>query len=346
VLSIADLADRRTAEPGLDERGQPVDPLVVVDLDSATSDVERAVEAARLVAGRSAILVGIAQGPIGAPVDALVDQLDVVVGRGPRGDRRVVAVDPDAALAAIGGVIATAPLAAVTLTGLLRATAALPVESGLLAESFAYSMLLAGPEFARWRSEQVAREAPTAEGPVVRVAREGARLAIVLDRPERRNAFGRRLRDELVEALTMVDLDPSIGQVELRGEGPAFCSGGDLDEFGTSPDPVTAHVTRVSRSAALLLHRNATRVHAHLHGACIGAGIELPAFAGRVTAAPDTVARLPEVSMGLVPGAGGTVSIPRRIGRWRTAYLALSGCALDATTALAWGLVDEVSTGS
>jgi enoyl-CoA hydratase/carnithine racemase len=52
--------------------------------------------------------------------------------------------------------------------------------------------------------------------------------------------------------------------------------------------------------------------------------------------------RLPEVAMGLVPGAGGTVSIRRRIGRWRTFYLSLSGEYLDAATALSWGLVDEV----
>jgi enoyl-CoA hydratase/carnithine racemase len=81
-----------------------------------------------------------------------------------------------------------------------------------------------------------------------------------------------------------------------------------------------------------------------VHGACIGAGIEVPAFAGRVLAAPDAYVMLPEVSMGLVPGAGGTVSITGRIGRWRTAWLALTGSRLDAHTALSWGLVDEIAT--
>jgi enoyl-CoA hydratase/carnithine racemase len=56
----------------------------------------------------------------------------------------------------------------------------------------------------------------------------------------------------------------------------------------------------------------------------------------------DAWFELPEVGMGLVPGAGGTVSLPRRIGRQRTAWLALSGARLDADTALAWGLVDEI----
>jgi enoyl-CoA hydratase/carnithine racemase len=52
---------------------------------------------------------------------------------------------------------------------------------------------------------------------------------------------------------------------------------------------------------------------------------------------------LPELALGLLPGAGGTVSITRRIGRWRTAYLVLSGRTIDAATALDWGLVDAIS---
>jgi enoyl-CoA hydratase/carnithine racemase len=83
-------------------------------------------------------------------------------------------------------------------------------------------------------------------------------------------------------------------------------------------------------------------VTVELHGACVGAGVEIPALAGRVFATPDTRVRLPEVAMGLIPGAGGTASLPRRIGRHRTAWLGLVGAWLDATTALAWGLVDEI----
>ena len=86
-----------------------------------------------------------------------------------------------------------------------------------------------------------------------------------------------------------------------------------------------------------------TRTSVALHGACIGAGIELAAFAREVTATDDAHFQLPEVAFGLVPGAGGTVSLPRRIGRQRTAWLALSGRRIDASTALAWGLVDHVS---
>src|ERR1700733_5969683 len=163
--------------------------------------------------------------------------------------------------------------------------------------------------------------------------------------PERRNPYGRDLRDALADALRVARSDPAITRVVLDGAGPCFCSGGDLDEFGTTPDPVTAHFVRTRAGAGALLHDLAPRAGARVHGPCVGAGVELPAFAGTVVAAEDATFRLPETSMGLIPGAGGTVSLPRRIGRWRTLYLALSGLPLNAATALAWGLADRVAAG-
>jgi enoyl-CoA hydratase/carnithine racemase len=78
-----------------------------------------------------------------------------------------------------------------------------------------------------------------------------------------------------------------------------------------------------------------------VHGQVLGSGLEMAAYCGWVQAHPDAVLGLPELSLGLIPGAGGTLSITRRIGRWRTAYLVLSGQTIDAATALRWGLVDE-----
>jgi enoyl-CoA hydratase/carnithine racemase len=68
--------------------------------------------------------------------------------------------------------------------------------------------------------------------------------------------------------------------------------------------------------------------------------LEMAAFCGRVVSRPDAVFGLPELSLGLLPGAGGTVSVTRRIGRWRTAYLVLSGQVIDPAIARLWGLVD------
>ena len=149
------------------------------------------------------------------------------------------------------------------------------------------------------------------------------------------------LRAALVDALSVAVADESV-TVELRGAGPSFSSGGDLAEFGAFPDPATAHVSRLTRSPGRLVSLLAPRCSAYLHGACMGAGIEVAAFAGRVVADPDAVISLPELGIGLVPGAGGTVSIPARIGRHRTALMALSTRPIPATTALEWGLVDEL----
>ena len=109
----------------------------------------------------------------------------------------------------------------------------------------------------------------------------------------------------------------------VRGEGPSFCSGGDLGEFGTFPDPATAHEVRLVRSLALRFAAPSDRMVVGLHGRCLGSGIELPAYAAHVIAADDAEIGLPEASLGLVPGAGGTVSIPRRAGPQR----ACSSCS-------------------
>ena len=136
--------------------------------------------------------------------------------------------------------------------------------------------------------------------------------------------------------------DPSIETVAISGRGPSFCAGGDLSEFGAVTDAGLGHVSRTTRSAAPLLAILAGKVEVVVHGACIGAGIELPAYAGHIIARPDAFFQLPEVAMGLIPGAGGTVSIPRRIGRARTGYMAVTNHRVSAPTAHAWGLIDEI----
>jgi enoyl-CoA hydratase/carnithine racemase len=130
--------------------------------------------------------------------------------------------------------------------------------------------------------------------------------------------------------------------VIVRGRGPSFCAGGDLDEFGTFPSPQEAHVIRLQTSIGAAIDAIKERVTFHIHGACYGSGIELPAFASRVVAQADTTIALPEIGLGLIPGAGGTVSITQRIGVERMRQLGLSRQPIDAKTALAWGLVDAL----
>jgi hypothetical protein len=233
------------------------------------------------------------------------------------------------------------PVAATSLALCLRQGPS-SLGRGLVAESATYSLLQAGPEFARWRAARPVREGATQSGPAVRVERDGDHVELVLNRPHVRNALNRALRDGLLEGLALAAADPSIVEVVLRGVGPSFCSGGDLDEFGTFTDPASAHLVRVAASIGRSIDALGSRIVAHVHGPCAGSGVELPAFAPRVVARSDFSATLPEVGLGLIPGAGGTASITRRVGRHRMALLGLSGARIDAATALAWGLVDAV----
>jgi enoyl-CoA hydratase/carnithine racemase len=115
-----------------------------------------------------------------------------------------------------------------------------------------------------------------------------------------------------------------------------------LNEFGTTTDPATAHAIRCLTLPARAAIACADRLAVHVDGACVGAGLELAAFASRVTATTRSWFQLPELAMGIIPGAGGCVSLPRRIGRQRTVLMVLSGRRIGARQALAWGLVDAL----
>ncbi len=320
-LSLPDAAERLSPLGG--------EGVLVVDLDApgepTAAELDALLEALPRLPCPS---VGLGEGR-GAASARLADRVDLRLGAAEE-------------LPPVLEAIERAPLAALALVQLLRLGEQRSVHEGLVAESLAYSTLQSGPGFAAWlASREQRRRAPEAGSPL-RVDREGPTLRITLARPERRNAFSAAMRDALCAALEVALHDASVKDVVLRGDGRCFCSGGDLDEFGTLPDPATAHAVRVTRSAASLLARCADRTRVLVHGACVGAGVELPAFAARVVAREDATFELPELSMGLVPGAGGTVSLPRRIGRQRTAWLCLTGARIDARAALAWGLVDEV----
>ena len=189
--------------------------------------------------------------------------------------------DLDEALGRLRAAVERSPRAAIACGQLVRQTAVLDTAGGLAAEAAAYSLLLGGPEFARWLGERGAprhRDPPTEP---VRVSRDGGRLSIELNDPARRNAFSARLREALLDALLVGEADETVESVELSGAGPAFCSGGDLDEFGAATDLAAAYLVRLSRAPWRVIDRMAAKVTVTAHGACVGAGIEMAAYAGR-----------------------------------------------------------------
>lgn len=308
------------------ESAAPESDLLFVDLRGASVSDEEVRSLNRWLSRQSVPVIGRAEmhTPLAAGLDLLVQR--------------------DEEFAQIETSVNRNPQAAAVLVQTTRITEQLSVKAALVAESLAYATLQGGMEFKTWLATRPAggsmRVADAGE-PVL-LDRQDHRLTLTLNRPGNRNAVSVEMRDALKEAFSLVGMDTSIEQVTVSGMGPAFCAGGDLTEFGTCEDLSEAHRIRQLRMPVGSLTDAAERYTFHLHGACIGAGIEIPAFAGRVIAAPGTWFRLPEVAMGLIPGAGGCVSLPRRIGRHRTNYLAITGIDISVDTALAWGLVDEI----
>jgi enoyl-CoA hydratase/carnithine racemase len=291
---------------------------------------------------RPFLVVDLREGDHGVELQQLARMPVVVIGVGAPHVACDVAVDGPDGLERLVNAIRRNPQASVTLAQLLRMSAKLEPFDGLVAESLAYATLQSGSEFARWLASRGDRVRKAETEPPVLVARHGTTLDVELNRPRLHNLYNAAMRDALGEALAIALLDDTIESVRVRGRGRSFCAGGDLAEFGSVSDPASAHLIRTTANTAPLFVELADRLRVEVHGAAVGAGCELAAFAGHVAAAADSTFRLPEVGMGLVPGAGGTVSVPRRIGRHRAAWLMLTGEAIDAPTAHSWGLVDEL----
>jgi enoyl-CoA hydratase/carnithine racemase len=312
--------------------------LRIVDVSEPVSDVDAAALAVPVVA----------VGPLARASEFWLQHATFTLTEDVTDDRRAITVPSiDSAINELTTRVNRWPRAAAVCDDVLRSVdPAGPTLPGLVTESLAYSTLQGGPEFARWLAERGPASMPGIADPV-QAERDGNTLRVAFNRPQRHNAFSTDARAALLEALTVAQLDPSVDEVVLTGNGPSFCSGGDLAEFGTFSDPASAHLARTRYSPALVLDALSARLgqacRAEVHGQVLGSGLEMAAFCGRVVARPDAVFGLPELSLGLIPGAGGTVSVTRRIGRWRTAYLVLSGLTIDVETAATWGLVDATT---
>ena len=241
--------------------------------------------------------------------------------------------------------IQQSPVASALLVQLLRHNEKSSLGDAVFAESLTYSTLQHGQEYEAWLVNHERRDqaAPQSE-PAILISREGDILQLTLNRPKKRNAWSTEMRDAMTEAMHLLDTDSSLVGLTINAHGPSFSAGGDLDEFGLARDAALAHLTRSIRNPALLVDKHQSKITAHLHGACVGAGIEIPAFASRVTAKEASFFLLPEVAFGLIPGAGGTASILRRIGRQRLGWMAIGGQRIDSHTALDWGLIDEIDS--
>jgi enoyl-CoA hydratase/carnithine racemase len=176
----------------------------------------------------------------------------------------------------------------------------------------------------------------------VEYERRGNVAIVALNRPDKLNAYDVAMRDDLFNALGVADRDPDVRVVVLRGNGPAFSTGGDVAEFGSAPSPYIARAVRWQRDVwgRLLALRAATV--AAVHGYTVGGGFEMAMLCDVCIAATDVRLALPETGLGMIPGVGGTQTLPRRVGVGRALETVLADRWIEAREALAVGLVQRV----
>jgi 3-hydroxyacyl-CoA dehydrogenase len=177
-----------------------------------------------------------------------------------------------------------------------------------------------------------------AAGAVVRPERLGSVLVLVIDAPPV-NALGQALRQALWDGIEAAEANPEVTGVVLAAEGRTFPAGADITEFGQPPRaPLLPDLCDRIESCA-------KPVVAALHGTALGGGLELALAArGRVMARTAHLG-LPEVKLGLLPGAGGTQRLPRLVGAGAALEMMLDGRQVGAEAALAMGLVDLLAEG-
>jgi enoyl-CoA hydratase/carnithine racemase len=179
---------------------------------------------------------------------------------------------------------------------------------------------------------------------VTRELREGVAI-ISLNRPEVHNAVTEELRTQLRQAFAWAATEPAARAVLVRGNGRSFCSGRDVRQFGERPPGVT-HLDAVENAQAVRMEQMRIRkpTVAAVQGAAIGAGAELAMAMDFRVAADNLRFSLPEVNYGLVVDTGASVLAAELAGLSRAKWLIMSGEAVGAGQALAWGLVDWVVT--
>lgn len=175
---------------------------------------------------------------------------------------------------------------------------------------------------------------------IVRIDRHGDVAVVTIDNPPV-NALGFGLREPLGKALTALRDDASIGAVVLTCAGRGFIAGADISEFGTAKSSQSPDINELCR----MLEAMPKPVVAAIHGAALGGGLEIALCCHHRIAAAGASLGLPEVKLGLLPGAGGTVRLPRLTGPEKALSMIVSGVPIKAGEAEAIGLVDAVSDG-
>ena len=167
---------------------------------------------------------------------------------------------------------------------------------------------------------------------------------LVLDRPEVANAINTQMAEELLQFLTTINSNPGAQRcLVITGSGAkAFCAGGDLKERdGMTQEQWLAQHAIIERAIAAMLECPLPLIAA-VNGAAFGGGCEIALAADFIYAAQTARFALTETRLGIMPGAGGTQTLPRAVGARRAMELILTARSFTADEALAWSMVNRV----
>ncbi|MGK7312531.1 MAG: enoyl-CoA hydratase/isomerase family protein [Candidatus Longimicrobiales bacterium M2_2A_002] len=177
----------------------------------------------------------------------------------------------------------------------------------------------------------------------IRIERDGRRATVIVDRPDKLNALNDETIDELYVAFHTLAEDDDIGGLVITGEGEkAFVAGADIAELATMGSIDGIDVSRKGQDAFRLLEEMGKPVVAAVNGYALGGGLELALACHLRVASEKAKFGLPEVKLGIIPGYGGTVRLPRIVGRGRALELILTGEMIGADRAYEMGLVNKV----
>lgn len=179
--------------------------------------------------------------------------------------------------------------------------------------------------------------------PTVQYEKADGVAYVTLNRPHVLNVYNTQMRDDLCQLLASIRDDAEVRVMVLRGAGDrAFCAGADLSEFLTAPSPVIARQVRWERDIWGQFLSLRQPLIAALHGFVLGSGIEMALCCDIRIASEDARFGLPEVSLGIIPAAGGTQTLPRNIGCSRAVDMLMTNRWLNAEEAFEAGLVNRV----
>lgn len=169
------------------------------------------------------------------------------------------------------------------------------------------------------------------------------RIAILtFDRPKQLNAMNRKMMDEIIDGIEIVNSNEEVAVAIIKGEGRAFMAGADIKEYGSQTSKQFKTFQQTGKKIYELLENSSKPWIAAINGFALGGGFEIALACDLILASDKATMGLPEVFLSLIPGGGGTQRLIQKIGITRVKEMLFFGNQYDAKTLYDWGIVNRI----